>query len=58
MAEVDAQVDARQASTVMVSPPGTAIVQMRIQVQTPGYIARMMVAVLSCQVDPASNVAV
>lgn len=41
----------------MAAPPGTVIVQMRIQVQTPSYITRMMVVVLSGQVDSASNVA-
>ncbi len=43
---------------MMMPSPIAMIVQMGIQVQTSSNIARMVVIVLSGQVNPASNVAV
>lgn len=42
----------------MMPPPITVVVQVGVQVQTSSNIARMMVMILSGQVNPASNIAV
>ena len=42
----------------MAVPPAAVIVQTGMQMQTPGNVARMVVTVLSGQVNPASNVVV
>jgi hypothetical protein len=42
----------------MMPPPIAVVIQMGVQVQTSSDVARLMVMILSGQVNPASNIAV